>query len=213
MKKQLPNNLSFVCVLILVVLPTLVRGECTCDEEDGDRNKKEALKYKIGAIVSILVAGAIGVSLPLLGKVIPALSPEKNVFFIIKAFAAGVILSTGFIHVLPDAFESLTSPCLNGHPWGDFPFTGFVAMVTAIGTLMIDAFSTSYYKRSNMRKMTQSPAVAVGQKDEEQATGQLNLHTHASHGHAHGSSALVSDDSGAELLRHRVVTQVCFSIL
>ncbi|KAK1583009.1 hypothetical protein Q3G72_020197 [Acer saccharum] len=46
----------------------------------------------------------------MLGKAIPALSLEKNIFFIIKAFAAGVILASGFIHVLPDAFENLTSP-------------------------------------------------------------------------------------------------------
>nr|GLL49132.1 zinc transporter 1-like [Ipomoea trifida] len=32
----------------------------------------------------------------------------------IKAFAAGVILSTGTIHVLPHAFETLTSPSLHG---------------------------------------------------------------------------------------------------
>ncbi|MBA0795553.1 hypothetical protein Gohar_006407 [Gossypium harknessii] len=78
----------------------------------------------MAAIVSILVAGAIGVCFPLLGKTIDALRPEKDIFFVIKAFAAGVILSTGFIHVLPDATENLTSPCLNQNPWGKFPFAG-----------------------------------------------------------------------------------------
>ncbi|KDO64382.1 hypothetical protein CISIN_1g040032mg, partial [Citrus sinensis] len=133
----------FFCIL-LVLLPNIVRGECTCDPEDDDRDKTQALKYKLAAIASILVAGAIGVYLPVLGKTIPALSPERKIFFLIKAFAAGVILSTGFVHVLPDAFENLTSPCLDEHPWADFPFTGFAAMVAAIGTLMIDAFATSY---------------------------------------------------------------------
>ncbi|KAL0306087.1 UNVERIFIED_CONTAM: Zinc transporter 1 [Sesamum radiatum] len=52
----------------------------------------------------------------------------------IKAFAAGVILATGFIHILPDAFRTLTSPCLGENPWGKFPFAGFVAMMAAIGT-------------------------------------------------------------------------------
>ncbi|KEH35204.1 ZIP metal ion transporter family protein [Medicago truncatula] len=49
----------------------------------------------------------------------------REIFY--KEAFAGVILATGFIHVLPDAFENLTSPCLKEHPWGDFPFTGFVA--------------------------------------------------------------------------------------
>ncbi|ONI11849.1 hypothetical protein PRUPE_4G129600, partial [Prunus persica] len=76
------------------------------------------------SIASILVAGAIGVSLPLLGKKIPTLRPENDIFFMIKAFAAGVILATGFIHILPDAFDNLTSPCLKENPWGNFPSLG-----------------------------------------------------------------------------------------
>ncbi|TXG57734.1 hypothetical protein EZV62_015563 [Acer yangbiense] len=114
------------------IVPALVLGECACDTENEDRNKSQALKLKFAAIALILVARAIGVCLPMLGKAVPALSPEKNIFFIIKVFAAEVILATGFIHVLPDAFENLTSPCLNENLWGKFPFTGFVAMMAAI---------------------------------------------------------------------------------
>nr|GMD31462.1 zinc transporter 5-like [Ipomoea batatas] len=129
--------IASVGLVLLTLFPTMVRGECTCESDEEDRDKTLALKYKLGAIASILVASAIGVSFPVLGKsAVPALSPERNLFFIIKAFAAGVILSTGFIHVLPDAFESLTSPCLKENPWGKFPFSGFVAMVAAIATLI-----------------------------------------------------------------------------
>ncbi|KAL0380931.1 UNVERIFIED_CONTAM: Zinc transporter 5 [Sesamum angustifolium] len=109
------KNLLWV---VLILLPVSVVGECTCDPEEEDRNKTLALKYKLAAIASILTASGIGVCLPVLGKRVPALSPERSFFFIVKAFAAGVILSTGFIHVLPDAFDSLTSPCLSQHPWG-----------------------------------------------------------------------------------------------
>lgn len=155
--------------------------------------------------MSILVAGGIGVCLPILGKFIPALRPEKDIFFIIKAFAAGVILSTGFIHVLPDAFESLTNPCLSEHPWGDFPFTGFVAMVAAIGTLMVDSFATSYFGRSS------SAALSKASPGDEEGNMNMNMnmqvHTHATHGHAHGSGSHRDGDS--QLLRHRVVSQVC----
>ena len=85
-----------------------------CDDSGNTGNKKSAaLKYKLGSIASILVASAVGASIPLLGRRFKALRPENDFFFIIKAFAAGVILATGFIHVLPDAFAVLTSPCLN----------------------------------------------------------------------------------------------------
>ncbi|KAI9161458.1 hypothetical protein LWI28_017676 [Acer negundo] len=194
------NKFFFTCVVLLLVVPALVLGECTCDTEDEDRNKSQALKLKFAAIASILVAGAIGVCLPMLGKAIPALSPEKNIFFIIKAFAAGVILATGFIHVLPDAFENLTSPCLNENPWGKFPFTGFVAMMAAIGTLMVDALATCYYQKSNLRKSR--PNNGDEENDGDQA---VHVHTHATHGHAHGP---VSLDHDSQLLRHRVISQV-----
>ncbi|KAF9674481.1 hypothetical protein SADUNF_Sadunf10G0131700 [Salix dunnii] len=112
-------------LLILLSYPTIVSCERTCEvDQDLQRDDQgEALKYKLGSILSVLVAGAIGVGLPLLGKKIKALSPENDIFFMIKAYAAGVILATGFIHILPDAFDSLTSPCLAQNPWGSFPFT------------------------------------------------------------------------------------------
>ncbi|XWS47437.1 hypothetical protein CRYUN_Cryun14cG0151900 [Craigia yunnanensis] len=195
--------LSFLCCF-LILLPSLVRGECTCEAEDEDRNKSLALKYKLAALASILVAGAIGVCFPLLGKTIKALRPEKNVFFIIKAFAAGVILSTGFIHVLPDATENLTSPCLNENPWGKFPFAGLVAMASAIATLMVDVFATSHYSKShlNTTKQVNGDEEKTGEIDENP----VHVHTHATHGHAHGS--MLERSGSSELLRHRVVSQV-----
>ncbi|KAJ4705785.1 Zinc transporter protein [Melia azedarach] len=87
---------SVICVLHF--FPSIVSGECSCDVEAMGEYKGEALKFKLGAIATILVAGAFGVSLPLLGKRVPALKPESDIFFMVKAFAAGVILSTGRQH-------------------------------------------------------------------------------------------------------------------
>uniref|UniRef100_A0A2N9FBH8 Uncharacterized protein n=1 Tax=Fagus sylvatica TaxID=28930 RepID=A0A2N9FBH8_FAGSY len=173
--------LTLFCVIFL--LPSLVFGECTCDTEDDERNKGEALKYKLAAIASILVAGAIGVCIPMLGKSIPALSPEKDIFFMVKAFAAGVILSTGFIHVLPDAFESLTSPCLSEKPVGEFSFHG----------------KSHFDKAQN--------GIGDAEKDGEH-DGHIHVHTHATHGHAHGSVSLTENSASSELVRHRVISQV-----
>ncbi|XP_047938811.1 zinc transporter 8-like [Salvia hispanica] len=193
MTKLLKNAL----VAAIVLFPATALAECTCEAEEGDRDKTLALKYKLAALASILAAGAAGVCLPVLAKWVPALSPERSLFFVVKAFAAGVILSTGFIHVLPDAFESLTSPCIPEHPWGDFPFTGFVAMLAAIGTLMVDTYATSYYGRRSRVKSEGG--------DEERAVG---AHTHAVHGHAHGPVSVNAGSGDTELLRHRVISQV-----
>ncbi|CAN6913252.1 unnamed protein product [Brassica oleracea] len=43
---------------------------------------------------------------------VPFLQPDGNIFTIVKCFASGIILGTGFMHVLPDSFEMLSSPCL-----------------------------------------------------------------------------------------------------
>ncbi|KAF5477234.1 hypothetical protein F2P56_003896 [Juglans regia] len=200
------NILRMLFVFMFVFLPTIVSGDCTCDVEATETNKSETLRYKLTSVAAILFAGAVGVGIPLLGKKIPSLRPENDIFFMIKAFAAGVILATGFIHILPDAFESLTSPCLNENPWGNFPFAGFVAMMSAIATLIIDSSATGFYKRLHFNKSKQ-----VINGDEEMGdehAGHIHVHTHATHGHAHGSANHSEETNLAELIRLRVISQV-----
>ncbi|MCL7042197.1 hypothetical protein MKW94_015194 [Papaver nudicaule] len=204
-----------VLVLQFVHYPVLVSAECTCEPEDeGGINKSKALVLKIISIAVILFASALGVCLPILCRKVPALHPDSNIFFVVKSFAAGVILATGCIHILPDAFENLTSPCLPENPWGNFPFTGFVVMMSALFTLMADSMATGYYRRSELRKKLGSnrdeTRVGVVNKEivgdaEKEAGHELEVHTHATHGHAHGSSLSSSADM---LLRHKVITQV-----
>ncbi|KAI8526720.1 hypothetical protein RHMOL_Rhmol12G0017500 [Rhododendron molle] len=214
------TTVLFVCMLVAAVLPVVVVGECTCDPGEEDKNKSEALKYKLGAFFSILVAGAVGVYLPMVGKSVPALSPEKNAFFVVKTFAAGVILATGCVHVLPDAFDKLTSPCLKGKVW-EFPWCGFVLMVVAIFTLMLDKLATSYYSQSQLAKFGAGPVNVDEEKTGEHAnhdvpvhthaTHDVPVHTHATHGHSHGSAMLSSGYGGPvskELIRYRVIAQV-----
>lgn len=200
------NRLAFsYFFFLLLVLPLLASAECSCESSDEDTNKSKALEFKLVAIITILIASGLGVSLPILGNRIPSLNPENNIFFMIKAFAAGVILATGLIHILPDAFHNLTSPCLGQTPWGNFPFAGFVAMLSAICTMMIDTFATSYYKRSHFKK-----ANPVNEDEEMQGEheGHVHVHTHKTHGHAHGSAFVLEGDESSDLIRHRVISQV-----
>ncbi|CAK9308505.1 unnamed protein product [Citrullus colocynthis] len=203
---------KFFFVFVALFLPALVSGgrqSCTCDSDGAaaEHNAaKEAIKYKVGSIASVLVAGAAGVSLPLVGKKIQSLRPENDIFFMIKAFAAGVILGTGFIHILPDAFQDLTSPCIAQTPWGDFPFAGFIAMTASIATLMLDTFATSFYQRRHFSKTKQ---VTTDQERGDDHAGHVHVHTHATHGHAHGSAAAPTGDlSLADLIRYRIISQV-----
>lgn len=195
----------FLPSLFLLLLLLQVSGDCGGAQDDGQpqrSDKSEALKFKLAAIGSVLGAGGIGVSLPILGRRFEFLRPEKDVFFMIKAFAAGVILATGFIHILPEAFATLTSPCLSDSPWKKFPFAGFVAMMAAIGTLMMDTVATSFYKNMHFSK-SKLASVDEEAADDDHA-GHLHVHTHATHGHAHGAS----DMSVSDLVRQRIISQV-----
>ncbi|CAN6229125.1 unnamed protein product [Urochloa humidicola] len=200
---------AFLFLLAVSSLPLLaVAADCECeDSTNDDSDKRKALNLKIIAIFSILVSSAIGCTIPSLGRRFPALHPETDLFFAVKAFAAGVILATAFVHILPDAFEKLGSPCLVDGPWKKFPFAGLVAMLAAIATLVVDTIATSYFQRAHARS-----AAAVG--DLETPVHE-NVHAHDGHGHSHGMTALMASssstsntDDGAQLIRHRVISQV-----
>ncbi|XP_062109633.1 fe(2+) transport protein 1-like [Humulus lupulus] len=167
-----------------------------CSKSAGScRNKAEALKFKLIAIASILVSSMIGVSLPLFSRGVPALEPDKDLFVVIKAFASGVILATGYMHVLPDSIDSLNSNCLPKSPWRKFPFSTFVAMLSAIATLMVDSFTMSYYRK-------RFPHVLNGADRE----GGQEILGHI--GHGHGKIEERNNDNASSLIRHRVVAQM-----
>ncbi|TMW80234.1 hypothetical protein EJD97_022442, partial [Solanum chilense] len=131
----------------------------------------------------------------LVTRSIPALSPERNLFVIVKAFAAGIILATGFMHVLPDSFDMLSSSCLKEHPWHKFPFTGFVAMLSAIVTMAIDSIATSLYSKKH------NGGVVNPEGDQEMAVAGNHVHSH----HHHGSLSTKDGLDGKKLLRYRVL--------
>uniref|UniRef100_A0ACD5W881 Uncharacterized protein n=1 Tax=Avena sativa TaxID=4498 RepID=A0ACD5W881_AVESA len=226
-----PSAAVLLAVLVALLLVSAVRGGDDDDHcgspESAAHDRARARPLKIAAFFSILLCGALGCSLPVLGRRVPVLRPDGDIFFLVKAFAAGVILATGFIHILPDAFHNLTSPCLPADgPWQDFPFAGLGAMVGAIGTLVVDTLATGYFTRAHLKKdaaATGSGSAAVVDEEKQAAAAAAAateeggehlhvVHTHATHGHAHGSAALVAAVGGGEdekdTVRHRVISQV-----
>nr|AVC05620.1 zinc-regulated transporter/iron-regulated transporter-like protein 4 [Sedum alfredii] len=180
------------------------------DDSDECRDDSAALKLKFVAMASILVAGVCGIALPLVGRNSRILRTDGNLFFTAKAFAAGVILATGFVHMLPDATEALTDPCLPSFPWKKFPFSGFFAMMAALVTLLVDFMGTQYYERKQeqaqlsrveaLESDSESGIVEVKDLVDEKVFGEeegggmhiVGMHAHAAHhrhSHAHGREA------------------------
>ncbi|KAG2239663.1 hypothetical protein Bca52824_091502 [Brassica carinata] len=161
--------------------------DCGSESANPCVNKAKALPLKVIAIVAILIASMIGVGAPLFSRNVPFLQPDGNIFTIVKCFASGIILGTGFMHVLPDSFEMLSSPCLEENPWHKFPFSGFLAMLSGLITLVIDSMATSIYTSKN----------AVG----------IVPHGHG-HGPGNGVTLPTKDGDSAQLLRYRVIAMV-----
>ncbi|CAO2818056.1 unnamed protein product [Amaranthus hypochondriacus] len=130
---------------------SMSNSNCKLADSNLCRDDAAALTLKLIAIGSILVAGATGIAIPLLGRRKSFLATDGNLFIAAKAFAAGVILATGFVHMLPDAGKNLTNSCLPSHPWSEFPFSGFIAMMAALVTLLVDFVGTQVYERKAER--------------------------------------------------------------
>ncbi|CAH8381930.1 unnamed protein product [Eruca vesicaria subsp. sativa] len=181
---------------------------CNASESDPCRDDSAAFLLKLVAIASILLSGAAGVSVPLIGRNRRFLQTDGNLFVTAKAFAAGVILATGFVHMLAGGTEALKNPCLPEFPWSKFPFPGFFAMVAALITLLVDFMGTQYYERKQQEREAddeQSRSIVVPLVAEEGCSGEkvfgeeesggihiVGIHAHAahhrhSHSHGHGS--------------------------
>ncbi|CAN4081883.1 unnamed protein product [Withania somnifera] len=212
------NNLKHIAiffVLISIFAPRVlsVVEDCGAEEDNSCVNKSKALPLKIIAIISILVTSFIGVCLPLVTRSIPALNPERSLFVIVKAFAAGIILATGFMHVLPDSFDMLSSSCLKENPWHKFPFTGFVAMLSAIVTMAIDSIATSWYTQKHKGGVV-NPEIGQAQGGGDQEMGAVHAgHSHVHSHHYHGSFSTKDGVDGKKLLRYRVIAMAEYKFL
>uniref|UniRef100_A0ACD6AHN0 Uncharacterized protein n=1 Tax=Avena sativa TaxID=4498 RepID=A0ACD6AHN0_AVESA len=149
-------------------------GEASAGDEEC-RDEAAALRLKMVAVAAILIAGAVGVAIPLVGRKLRAggsasgsggsSSSGGGTFVLAKAFAAGVILATGFVHMMHDAEEKFADPCLPATPWRRFPFPGFIAMLAALGTLVMEFVGTRFYER----KHGEEAAAAASADDETTA--------------------------------------------
>jgi zinc transporter 1/2/3 len=204
-------------LLLFAQLAFASTSNCTNATDGTETDKLGAMKLKLIAIASILTAGAAGVLVPVLGRSMSALNPDGDIFFAVKAFAAGVILATGMVHILPAAFDGLTSPCLykGGRDRNIFPFAGLIAMSAAMATMVIDSLSAGYYRRSHFKKARPIDNLDIHeQPGDEERTGHaqhVHVHTHQTQGHSHREVDIISSPEEAAIadtIRHRVVSQV-----
>ena len=112
--------------------------------------EKVTLGFHVGAIFIVLVVSFLGVVAPscLIRKKLLTVNDGK--FQIGKAFSAGVILGVGFIHMLPEAQNKLNESL------PDYPFSGLLAGIAAMFSLLIEQIAFQQIK-SLMQRKSSSP--------------------------------------------------------
>lgn len=130
------------------------------------RDGEAAAHLKVVSIFVIFFTSMLGMSLPVvLARYFQGKSLYDKAIVVIKCFAAGVILSTSLVHVLPDAYVAL-SDCqvASRHPWKDFPFAGLVTLVGALLALFVDVAASSHVEHTHTHAQTQYALVGVQEK-------------------------------------------------
>ncbi|XP_059317842.1 zinc transporter 6, chloroplastic [Lycium ferocissimum] len=110
------------------------------------RDGKAATNLKLISMFVIFFTSVIGITVPVfLARLFHGKPVHDKAILIIKCFAAGVILSTSLVHVLPDAFDALSDCQVSSrHPWKDFPFSGLVTLIGVLTALLVDLTATSH---------------------------------------------------------------------
>ncbi|KAF7731467.1 hypothetical protein EC973_000275 [Apophysomyces ossiformis] len=111
-----------------------------------------------------------------------------------KFFGTGVILATAFVHMLPDAMENFSSPCLTAGWLSYGAFAGVFCMIAsfALQLLELAAFSRMQAMQKSKQKQSTGDEPAKASLD-----SRTNTPTYA--GHIHSAGFLESDD---ETFRH-----------
>ncbi|GLU02558.1 hypothetical protein SLE2022_198040 [Rubroshorea leprosula] len=120
----------------------------------GCRNTVAATHLKLISILVIFFTSVLGISSPVfLARYFQGKPVYDKAILVIKCFAAGVILSTSLVHVLPDAYDALSDCSVaSRHPWRDFPFAGLVTLIGALLALLVDITATAHVDHGHGHK-------------------------------------------------------------
>jgi ZIP zinc/iron transport family len=71
--------------------------------------------------------------------------------FFLLFYNRRVVLATGFIHILPNAMQALTDPCL-GTSWNEYSaYAGLFAMLSTLGMQLIEFLANQHYRSMGLR--------------------------------------------------------------
>ncbi|RLV90443.1 Zinc-regulated transporter 2 [Spathaspora sp. JA1] len=117
------------------MMSNLFPREDTCLK--GNNYNGEYFIARITAVPVLFALSAIGAFFPLVALYSSRFNLPNWLFFITKNFGSGVIVATGFIHLLAESSEALTNSCLGG-VFADYPFAEGIALMSLFALFFFD---------------------------------------------------------------------------
>ncbi|GJD07362.1 Zinc-regulated transporter 2 [Galdieria sulphuraria] len=112
----------------------------------------------IGALFTILFTSFAGTSLPVVAKRYPSLRIPSFALDAGRAFGTGVVIATGFVHMLPPAITNLSNQCLPYFFTNTYNSLGAaVALAAALSIQLLEMSSTVILNRMISKRNIQQP--------------------------------------------------------
>ncbi|KAL1308523.1 hypothetical protein HN51_050487 [Arachis hypogaea] len=174
------------------------------------RDGSAAAHLKFLSIFVIFFTSMLGMSSPvLLARLFQGKSLYDRAVALIKCFAAGVILSTSLVHVLPDAYSSLADcRVATRHPWRDFPFSGLVTLIGALLALAVDLVASSHVEHAQYAPVKTNEKESSSVESRIELGGGGGCHGGDSTGAVAGEGSAVTDEEMLLRLKQKMVSQV-----
>ncbi|KAI5952865.1 hypothetical protein KGF54_003732 [Candida jiufengensis] len=110
---------------------------------------------RITAVPVLFVVSALGSFAPLIAKYNKKFKIPNWCFQAIKFFGSGVIIATGFIHLMAESSRNLTMKCL-GSPFIDYPFAEGIALIALFIIFFFDVIAHHKLSQKAKRKIANS---------------------------------------------------------
>ncbi|KAI3652320.1 hypothetical protein MP228_003623 [Amoeboaphelidium protococcarum] len=107
------------------------------------------LAFHIGSIFIVLAVSFLGTLIPVVSKLSPAIKINSFFYVLLKGFGMGVILATGYIHLLVPGISTLQNPCLpevflSYEAWGGVLALLSTLLIQFVQTIAIDHFGKKH---------------------------------------------------------------------
>ncbi|KAL1933401.1 hypothetical protein VTP01DRAFT_7491 [Rhizomucor pusillus] len=162
------------------------QSEAEADECVAEPTEDYNMPFRVGSLFIILVTSAVGMFTPIILHRIQPYSQGSIrdwCLTIAKFFGTGVILATAFVHMLPEALENFSSPCLT-EGWQSYgAFAGIFCMISSFALQLLEMGAAAHLRSLHKHDQTSEHTQTEKYPDNLEA------------GHCHSAGFLEQDQS------------------